>query len=38
MSAAIECDQKLGNTTLAISGPDNDITCKIYEILFDAEW
>ena len=38
MTATIECDQKLGTTTMAVSGLDNTSTYKMYKILFNAEW
>ena len=34
----IECNQKLGVTTLAIAGLDNDFTFQLYSKLFDARW
>ena len=38
LTAAIECDQKLGTTTFAVSGLDSELTYKMYGILYDAEW
>ncbi len=36
--AKIECDPKLGVTSLAVSGLNNDLTYDKYSILFKAEW
>jgi len=38
LTAAIECDQKLGTTTFAVSRLDSELTFKMYGILYDAEW
>ena len=36
--AKIECDPKLGVTSLAVTGLYNDLTYDKYSDLFDAEW
>ncbi|QNI72885.1 putative conserved secreted protein [Synechococcus sp. NOUM97013] len=36
--AKIECDPKLGITSLAVSGLNNDLTYEKYMELFKAEW
>ena len=36
--AEIECNQKLGITTLGVSGLDNDMTYEMYLKLHEAEW
>ena len=36
--AKIECDPKLGITSLAVSGLNNDLTYEKYMKLFKAEW
>ena len=38
LTAAIECDQKLGTTSLAVSGLDSQITYSMYKTLYKAEW
>ena len=38
LTAEIECDQKLGITSLGIAGLDNEITFEYYEKLHDSEW
>ncbi len=38
LTVEIECDQKLGTTSLAVSGLDGDFTYKMYGILFNASW
>ena len=36
--AKIECDPKIGITSLAVSGLSNDLTYEKYMVLFKAEW
>ena len=38
LTAEIECNQKLGITVLGVSGLDNELTYKMYEILHKADW
>ena len=38
LTAAIECNQKLGITGFSVSGLDNLSTYNMYGVLFDAEW
>ena len=38
LTAEIECDQKLGITSLGVAGLDNDITYEYYGKLYDSEW
>ena len=38
LTAEIECNQKLGITLFGVSGLDSEITYKMYQKLFDAEW
>jgi hypothetical protein len=38
VTAVIECNQKLGITAFAVSGLDNEITYRMYQVLYDAEW
>ena len=38
LTAEIECNQKLGITLFGVSGLDNEITYKMYQKLYDAEW
>ena len=38
ITAEIECDQKIGVTTLGVAGLDNDATYDMYSKLHDAEW
>jgi hypothetical protein len=38
MSASIGCNQKLGISTLVVSGLDNDSAFKMYELLNKADW
>ena len=38
LTVEIECDQKLGTTSLAVSGLDNQLTFDMYKVLHKAEW
>ena len=38
LTVVIECDQKLGTTSLAVSGLDNKLTYDMYEVFHKAEW
>ena len=38
ITATIECNQKLGTTSLAVSGLDNKTTYEMYKNLFHAKW
>ena len=38
LTAAIECDQKLGTTSMAVSGLDSQVTYSMYKALYKAEW
>ena len=38
LTAAIECDQKLGTTSMAVSGLDSQVTYSMYKALYKAQW
>ena len=38
LSAEIECDQKMGVSSLGVSGLDHDLTYEMYGKLHESEW
>ena len=38
LTVVIECDQKIGTTSFAVSGLDNKLTYDMYEVFHDADW
>jgi hypothetical protein len=38
LSVEIECDQKMGVTSLGVSGLDHELTFDMYEKLYKSKW